>query len=205
VLQQFVRQGYVIAAPTFPLSHGGAPGGASIPAYVNQPADVSFVLTQMLRLARGHHFLTRTVDRHDLGTMGHSLGAITTLGVATNSCCIDRRFDAAAIWSGITLPYPGGTFFSKPTAPLLFVHGTADGTIPYAAGAAAFRLADTPKALLTLNGAPHVFFFPPWSDPFVKSTTDFLDKYLKHKRGALKRLVADGTVPGTSSVQLQLR
>ena len=82
VLARFVSRGYVVAAPTFPLSSGGAPGGPKGGDYVNQPADVSFVLSKVLRLTRGHHGLTRTIDRHEIGVAGHSLGAITTLGVA---------------------------------------------------------------------------------------------------------------------------
>jgi dienelactone hydrolase len=205
VLEQFVRQGYVIAAPTFPLSNGSAPGGADLGDYVNQPADVSFVLTRTLRLARGHGFLAKTVDRHEIGVMGHSLGAITTFGVATNSCCLDRRIDAAAEWSGIELPFGSGTFFTKPTPPLLLVHGNADGTVPYAGSTSAYNQAPPPKVLLTLLGGPHVFFTSPWFNPFVKTTTDFLNGYLKHRRSALRRLASDGTVAGATSIQLKLR
>jgi dienelactone hydrolase len=205
VLEQFVRQGYVIAAPTFPLSNGAAPGGPALGDYVNQPGDVSFVLTRMLRLARGHAFLAKTVDRHDIGVMGHSLGAITTLGVATNSCCLDRRIDAAAVWSGVELPFGSGTYFTKPTPPIMFVHGNADGTVPYVGGTSAYNQAPAPKVLLTLLGGPHTFFKPPWFEPFVRTTTDFLGGYLKHQRSALRRLAADGTVAGATSIQLKLR
>jgi dienelactone hydrolase len=205
LLEQFVRQGYVIAAPTFPLSNGSAPGGAALGDYVHQPADVSFVLTRTLRLARGHAFLAKTVDRSEIGAMGHSLGAITTLGVAANSCCLDRRIDAAAALSGIELPFGSGTFFSKPTPPLLLVHGNADGTVPYGGSTSAYNQAPAPKVLLTLIGAPHVFFAAPWLDPSVRTTTDFLDGYLKHRRSALRRLSTDGTVAGVTSIQLKLR
>jgi predicted dienelactone hydrolase len=205
VLEPFVRAGYVIAAPTFPLSSGGAPGGSQLGDYPNQPGDVSFVLTRTLRLARRHGFLAKTVDRHEIGVMGHSLGAITTLGVAANSCCLDRRIDAAAEWSGIELPFGSGTFFTKRTPPFLFVHGDADGTVPYGGSTSAYAQAPAPKVLLTLLGGPHVFFRPPWFDPFLRTTTDFLDGYLKHRHRALRRLATDGSVPGATSITLQLR
>jgi dienelactone hydrolase len=205
VLERFVRQGYVIAAPTFPLSNGGAPGGPKLIDYVNQPADVSFVLTRTLRLARGHGFLARSVDRHDIGVMGHSLGAITTLGIATNSCCLDPRIDAASAWSGIQLPFGSGTYFSRRTPPLMLVHGDADRTVPYAGSTQVYAAAPSPKVLLTLLGGPHTFFIAPWFDPFVRTTTDFLNGYLKHDRQALRRLATDGTVPGATSVKLSLR
>ena len=123
LLELLVRRGYVVAAPTFPLSSSGAPGGPKLGDYVNQPGDVSYVITRVLRLRRNHRGLAKTISRDHIGVGGHSLGAITTFGVATNSCCLDRRIDAAVPISGILLPYPNGTFFSKPTPPLLVIHG----------------------------------------------------------------------------------
>jgi predicted dienelactone hydrolase len=205
VLEPFVRRGYVIAAPTFPLSNGNAPGGPDLGDYVNQPGDVSFVMTRVLRLSRGNGFLARTVDRREIGAMGHSLGAVTTLGVATNSCCLDRRIDAAVALSGIEAPFGSGRFFSKPTPPLMLVHGDSDGTVPFQASTGVYADAPAPKALLTLIGGPHVFFTAPWANPFTRSVTDFLDGYLKHSRSALKRLRADGTVAGVSSLREKLR
>ncbi len=204
VLARFVNQGYVVAAPTFPLSSGGAPGGPKGGDYINQPADVSFVLTRVLRLARRGHGLRRTVDRHEIGVAGHSLGAITTLGVAANSCCLDPRIDAASEWSGALLPFPGGSLFPKRTPPFLFVHGEADGTLPYSGSAAGYAQAAAPKAFLTLEDAPHVFFYGNWLQPFVDTTTDFFDGFLKGKRRALGRMAADGNVPDAASLQQDL-
>ncbi len=205
VLDRFVSRGYVVAAPTFPLSSGGAPGGPKAGDYLNQPADVSFVLTRVLRLARQGHGLRRTIDRGDIGAAGHSLGAITTLGVAANSCCLDRRIDAASEWSGALLPFPGGSFFPKRTPPFLFVHGEADGTLPYSGSAAGYAQASPPKAFLTLEDAPHVFFYGSWMEPFVDTTTDFFDGFLKDKHRALHQMATDGNVPGAASLQQDLR
>jgi dienelactone hydrolase len=204
LLDRFVREGFVIAAPTFPLSSSGSPGGATIFDYVNQPGDVSFVLTRVLRLARHRSGLRKAINRHEIGVAGHSLGAITTLGVATNSCCEDPRIDAAVSLSGIELPFPGGSFFSKPTPPLMLVHGNDDHTVPYPGSVNAYNQAPAPKVLLTLEQAGHVPFGAPWIDPTVRSVTDFLDGYLERDRKALRRLSADGTVPGVSSVQEDL-
>src|SRR4051794_18072237 len=57
LLERFAAQGYVVAAPTFPLSNGAAPGGPKLGDYVNQPADVSFVIGQVLRLSRADRSL----------------------------------------------------------------------------------------------------------------------------------------------------
>ena len=200
----FVQAGYVVALPTFPLSNGAAPGGPTIVDYVNQPGDVSFVITQMLRLdhTKGDP-LRHVIDDDEIGVAGHSLGAITTLGVAANTCCQDRRIDAAVSFSGIEL-FPNGKWFAQPTPPLLLVHGNADGTVPYGASVSIYGQAPPPKAFLTLVGAPHTPFRTPWLDPTVKTVVDFLDGYLKHDGGALRRLARDGSNPGVTTLQQDL-
>src|SRR5438067_1920033 len=48
LLQSWARAGYVVAAPTFPLTNPGAPGGPNEDDVVNQPADVRFVIDRLL-------------------------------------------------------------------------------------------------------------------------------------------------------------
>ena len=204
LLDRLAREGFVVAAPSFPLTSTGAPGGLKLGDYVNQPGDVSFVITQVLALARADRSLGKTIDPHEIGAIGHSLGAITTLGVAANSCCLDRRLDAAVSLSGIELPFGGGTFFSEPTPPLMLVHGTADHTVPYQGSVNAYAQAPSPKAFLTLVGAPHTWFFPPWIDPATQSIVAFLDGFLDHDPQAIRGLAADGDVAGVSSLQEDL-
>jgi predicted dienelactone hydrolase len=100
LLRRIAAHGYVVAAPTFPLSNGAAPGGPRLVDYVNQPADVSFVITKMLAANRGHGALSHLMNPKAVGAMGHSLGAITTLGVTYNRCCLDPRIKAAVPISG---------------------------------------------------------------------------------------------------------
>ena len=122
----------MIAAPSFPLSNHDAPGGATIGNFPDQPGDVSYVITAMLRLdhstAGGFHDL---LDTHLIGAVGHSLGAVTVLGVAYNSCCTDRRVVAAVSIDGVEIPFGTGRFFTGPRIPLLLLHGDADQTVPY--------------------------------------------------------------------------
>jgi pimeloyl-ACP methyl ester carboxylesterase len=205
LLALIARRGYVVAAPTFPLSSGGAPGGPTIVDYVNQPRDVSFLITRLLDLDRNDAAFRREINPKRIGVAGHSLGAITTLGVATNSAVEDRRIDAAVSFSGIELPFGAGSFFSKPTPPLLLVHGDADRTVPYGASVNVYGHAPPPKAFLTLINAPHTPFLGPWLDPTIRTVVDFLDGYLKHDHEALERLTRDGNVPGASSLQQDLR
>jgi fermentation-respiration switch protein FrsA (DUF1100 family) len=204
--EPLVRAGFVVAAPTFPLSSAGAPGGTTVSDYANQPGDVSFVIGQVLALARKDRTLRKTIDRREIGVYGNSLGAITTLGIAANSCCLDPRIDAAVPMWGAEFPYPGGSYFSEPTPPLLLVHGTADQNplTPYTGSLIAYEQAASPKAFLTLVGAPHNPFFPPWYDPMMRSVLDFLDGFLDHDPQAIRRLPRDANVSGVASLQEDL-
>ena len=209
LLRVWAAAGYVIAAPTFPLSSTGAPGDVKLFDYVNQPADVSFVIDEMLERNRTEGDpLYRRIARRHIAAGGHSLGAITTFGVAYNSCCQDRRIDAAIPFSGITLPFPDGAFFTDlvyPAAALLLVHGDQDGTVPYVGSTRAYAQASAPKYLETLVGGPHTPFRPPWLGPVVASVTDFLDRYLKGEPGAGAALDRDAQVEGVSVLESQPR
>ena len=59
LLDTWARAGYVVAAPVFPLGNANAPGGPDESDLVNQPGDMSFVIT---RLTRARHPLQGLVD-----------------------------------------------------------------------------------------------------------------------------------------------
>jgi dienelactone hydrolase len=203
VLRKWAAEGYVIAVPTFPLSSAVSPGGPNIFDYVNQPGDVSFLISQMLAQNKDPSSpLFHNIDTKDIGVAGHSLGAITTLGVAYNSCCQDPRIDAAVPISGIELPFPGGSYFTGPAVPLLLIHGTADGTVPYGASVGAYAQADAPKFFLTLTGAPHVPFFGPWAPVIDNTVIAFFNAYLGHD--SVDRIAEAGSVDGVSTFQQAL-
>lgn len=213
LLRQWAAAGYVIAAASFPLSHHDAPGGATIGNYPDQPGDVSYVITAMLRLdhsaAGGFHDL---LDTSRIGVVGHSLGAVTVLGAAYNSCCADRRIRAAVSIDGVEIPFGTGRFFTGPRIPLLLLHGDADQTVPYVSSQHLFGDAPTPKFFVTLHGAPHTAFrqandatspAPPWEPVIVASVLDFLNRYLKDQPGGLVELQRDATLTGVASLQAQ--
>jgi predicted dienelactone hydrolase len=203
-LSAWAAHGYVIAAPNFPLSSANAPGGPTIVDYANQPGDVSFVITKVVELNnRRSSPLAGLINVNSIGVVGHSLGAITTLGVADNSCCQDPRISAAVTIAGLELPFPGGTYFVGHDAPLLLIHGTADQTIGYSSSQTLFADAQAPKFFLTLQGAPHSPFFDPWAPVITNTVLAFLDHYLGHDEGTAQIRKA-GTVPGVSSIQIRL-
>jgi len=200
LLRGIAAAGYVVVAPTFPLTNRSAPGGARLVDYVNQPADVSFVIDEMLRLDRRPGRLRGTIDTDRVGVTGHSLGAITTLGLTYNACCTDDRIDAAVPISGLQLPFRDQPW-TWPAVPLLLVHGDQDQTVPYDGSAAAYAAASPPKFLLTLVGAPHTPFTGAWQPVVTDTIVDFFDRYLEGERAALGRLEADGNVAGVATLQ----
>jgi alpha-beta hydrolase superfamily lysophospholipase len=204
LLQRWVQAGYVVAAITFPLS--SFPGGDAAD-YVNQPGDVSFVLTQVLKLdgERSTPFY-QLINAREVAAAGHSLGAITTLGVAYNSCCIDPRLDAAVPMSGIEAPFPNGSFTNPPPTPMLLIHGGADTTVPVFGSENAYSNALPPKVFVLIPAAGHVqVLFGPGGDDTTTAVLDFLDGVLRHHHRSVVDLKSDVEAGGTATVAEQLK
>ena len=198
ILQAWAAAGYVVAAPDFPLSSGGAEGGPSSGDYINQPADESFVVDQVLDLNRGaSSVLHNLVDPTRIGASGQSLGGMTTFGVAFNTCCRDQRISAAVPMAGQLVPFPGGEYDPEIGPPVLIIHGDADDTVDYASATEAYVLLLPPKLLLTHQGGGHILPYVGSSDAAavaatIDASTAFFDLFLKHERGARERFLAVG-------------
>jgi dienelactone hydrolase len=129
-LQDWAQAGYVVAAPAFPLTRFEAGFGD----YVNQPADVSFVIDRLLARARdADDPFHEHIDGARVAVAGHSLGGITAIGVTFHSCCRDPRIDAVVELAGFDLSFPGGDYTDWPATPLLAVQGARDALTPVAA------------------------------------------------------------------------
>ena len=211
VIKTFVSAGYVVAAPDYPLSNANAPGGANFGRAIgdtkNQPADASFVISEAIKLDKDGKQLGG-IDAKRIGASGHSLGGITTYGLAYSACCRDKRIKAAIPMSGLAgVVEPGDQYFQDGATPLLGTHGNADGTVPYAAGKQAYTNAQPPKFLLTFIGAGHVSPFLGGNDAqatvLKKSTVDFWDRYLKGDKAALDKLRTDGNLAGSTTLEEQ--
>jgi dienelactone hydrolase len=198
LLQSWARAGYVVAAPIFPLTNENAPGGADENDIVNQPADMSFIITQILAgSALTHGILAQLVDPHEIAVSGQSDGGETALGVAYDSYYLDPRVRAAVILSGAKLG--PGIYFPRPSPPLLATQGTADVVNLPRNTYAFFRAARQPKFLLRLLGAPHLGPYTneePQLGIIERVTVAFLDRYLKTLPGAQGRLWQAGEVSG---------
>jgi dienelactone hydrolase len=205
LLRAWARAGYVVAAPIFPLENANAPGGPNESDLVNQPRDMSLVITRMLQAsAVPGGFFAGLVDRRRIAVSGQSDGGETALAVAYDRYFIDRRVRAAIILSGAVIPGVSGFDFPSPSPPLLATQGTADTINPPSFTHAFYDIAPPPKYLLNMFGAPHL---PPYTyeQPQLgiveRVTIAFMDRYVKGLPGALRRMLAAGDVSGVSAVQ----
>ncbi|HET6865149.1 MAG TPA: hypothetical protein VFH80_04465 [Solirubrobacteraceae bacterium] len=205
LLEAWAGAGYVVAAPIFPLGNANAPGGPNESDIVNQPRDMSFVISRMLALDAGRRGLFGgLIDRREIAVSGQSDGGETALGVAYDRHFLDRRVRAAVILSGAEIPGVGGFDFPAPSPPLLAAQGTADTTNLPIHTYQFFNAAPRPKFLLELLGASHL---PPYTNAqpqltiVERVTIAFLDRYLKNDRRAMSRIVASGNVRGVATLR----
>jgi predicted dienelactone hydrolase len=180
LLDAWAQAGYVVAAPVFPLESANAPGGPVRSDLVDEPRDVSFVITRLLALnARPHGVLAGRIDPSRIAVAGHSDGGVVALAVAYDRRFRDPRLRAAIVLSGA--PLPGMGPFPVRGPPLLAIQGTADPFNAPTTTASFFRLARPPKFLLWLLGATHRTPYTvqgPQLDIVERATLAFLDHYL---------------------------
>ena len=206
-LHYWAAAGFVAVAPSFPLTNTDAPGGPNIADAVNEPADVSFVISGMLHLPAREADVQRIIDPAAVAVMGTSLGAGVAHEVAYNTRSRDPRVKAAVeVAGGCTACAgngldPSGTYFAGASVPLMLIHGTADPVVPYQGSVQEFARAPSPKYLVTLMGAKHVQFDQPWETIAARSTIDFFDRYLAHDDDGLRKLMADASVPNLASLE----
>jgi dienelactone hydrolase len=205
LLQAWAQAGYVVAAPIFPLENAGAPGGPNENDLVNQPRDMSFVITQMLTANRvPASFLHGRLDPSRIAVTGQSDGGETALAVAYDRQFVDRRVRAAVILSGAKIPGVGGFDFPAPSPPLLATQGTADTINPPSFTHAFFDNAPRPKFLLDLLGAPHLGPYTgeqPFASIVARVTIAFMDHYLKGQSRGLARMGTAGDRQGVSVLE----
>ena len=203
LLTDIAAAGYVVAAPAYPLSQRGAPGGATAKEVGTQPADASFVITKTIAASNDPGWLHGLVDPNHIGAAGHSLGGITTYNLAYNATCADPRLKAAVVMSGTAAGCPGDYFTGK-VVPLLETHGDSDQTLNYKLGRSSFAKAPDPKYFFTIIGGRH-------SSEELGGTTEkqraltqaiigFLDNYLKGDAAGLTAMQA-AAKPGIATLE----
>lgn len=207
LLRAWTRAGYVVAAPVFPLESSAAPGGPDETDLVNEPADISFVVSRLLAAAAAPRgTLSGLIDPARIAVAGQSDGGIAALAAAYGRRTRDPRIKAAVILSGAETSGFGGYGFRAGEPPLLAVQGTADpinlprNTYEY------FRAASRPKYLLRLLGAGHL---PPYTTQTAqlalveRTTIAFLGGYLDGTPGTPARIAAAAAAPRLAALTAQ--
>ena len=157
IKRHLASHGYVVVAPEFPLSHGGAPGGPTIGDMGNQPADLDFVMDEALHLPGSLASISAAIDAGRRGIAGLSLGGGTTLIAAFHP-----RLHLDAIQAAVALA-PASCFFGpglyEHALPTMIIAGDADELVPLEHGPArAFSFAPPPLTLVRLAGGNHLGF-----------------------------------------------
>lgn len=211
LLSSWAAAGYVVAAPTFPLTSCDVPGGAEEADILNQPADVAFVARQLVAATAGTldvpgaAVLRGRIDTAEIAVAGQSDGGDTVAALAANTCCMTLPVEALLVLSGAELSSYGGRYFPPGSPPMLVVQGTADSVNPPAASLSLYQDDEAgPKALVLLDGADHRTPYEgsgPTEEVVSEVTVAFLDRWLGHEPGAAAALARAGDQPGIDSLQ----
>ena len=158
--QYLVKAGYVVAVPNI---------GAST-NYLN----LARIIKQTVDAILADSTLAPGVLPNRIGYTGGSQGGIT--GIALQDPTVrDPRIKCFVLrCARVSGSNPSWT--NAP--PLLFIHGTADNTIPYSQGMAAYTAATAPKGFITLPGAGHDMIEPTPTNIVQEATKAFFSRFL---------------------------
>jgi len=208
LLRSWASAGYVVAAVNFPRTNCHLGSAAYEPDLVNQPADVSYLLSRLLGLdAQPGNVLSGLLNRDEIAAAGQSDGGDTVAVLVANGCCIDHRLKTAVVLSGAEWPPMPGRYFADgagQTPPMIFVQGSADTINPPWTSLQLYQ-ADTAPAryYLDLFGASHMGPYTgtnPAEQLVARVTLAFFDRYLLGQAGALATMTRDGNVSGAAAL-----
>lgn len=204
ILDYWASEGYVVAAPQFPLSQNDSIGGPWEADILNQPGDLSaaigFMVAQNAKASSIFHGLVNTSE---IAVSGQSDGADAALAVGYNTCCRNSSVKAVVSLSGAELSSYPGKYFTSPGPALLVVQGTDDSVNVPSDSKTVFDAARSPKYYLTLIGADHLEGYQDvnaYSNAVEIVSSSFFNYFLKGEKGALKVMAEYGNVSGSASL-----
>jgi fermentation-respiration switch protein FrsA (DUF1100 family) len=191
LLTGWAKAGFAVAAPAYPHTAGGVSDYNALDV-INQPADASYVLTELLKRYPDQ------IDTDRIAAAGHSAGGVTTLGMFTGTR--DTRLKAAVVLAGrqlVTTPLEGAA------TPILFVHGKRDDTVAIADARAVYDAMTWPKAFMTVTDGNHVATGTELR-PISATSTDFWRWSLYGDEPSKSRLESDATAGGLATFEESL-
>jgi hypothetical protein len=158
-LHDIAAQGYIVAAPTFPIEASiPGMGGAqrSNTEIIYQIYDMSAVISQMVAYSKTPgNFLNTAMNQTQIGVIGHSDGGMTVAGMTMSSSYVDSRIKTAVVMSGAG-PY-GLTWRNRKVVPLLMEQANKDPYNSPSSAAWLFNHVTGPRGYLDLNGVYHIW------------------------------------------------
>jgi len=215
--------GFVVAAPPHPGNTTAdcfpcEDRAVMLDSGANRPADISFVLDELLRLNKaGGDPLSGAIDGSRVGMSGHSFGAYTTIMVEPEG----DRFRARLAMSAPDIPVVMGGATRSIAVPTMIMSGDLDDVLPPTQQRSLFRqMTVSPRYLLTIRGAGHLSFsdvcIPAFAgcrpgDVGVDVAHDLINRYgiaflLTYVAGDDRyRAYLDGSHPADSGVILEAK
>ena len=204
LLRIWASAGDVVAAVTFPNTNCQLGTAANEQDLVNQPADMSFVLSSLLTLgAQPDNLLSGLLNSQEIAAAGQSDGGDTVAALVANTCCTDDRVKAAAVLSGAEWPPMPGRYFAHAAPPMLFVQGNADAINPPSASVQLYGTDAGTRYYLNLPGTGHLTPYEganPVEAVVGRVTLAFFDRYVLAQTGAEAAMTQAGNVGGTASL-----
>ena len=154
--QTLARAGVVVAAPAFPVSNREiGVGGTSIGDFVEQPADLRFVLDALLAAAEDEDSpLWKRFDPTRVAGLGHSMGGATLLALTSLDGGEPRIRAEAYLSAAVALTGLVGEPLDLTGRPTLVMHGL-DDALPIGMSEDLYADLSEPRWFLGIAGAGH--------------------------------------------------
>jgi predicted dienelactone hydrolase len=154
LLHELAADGFVVAAPEFPMSSTVFDGAADEYDIPDQARDLSFLITAMTSPDAPTQ-LAEMIAPGPVGVIGHSDGAVTALLAAYAPRYTDSRIGAVVAVSGDFDTF-GGEWFSTNDPPLLAIHGEYDEINPFESSQLLVGNDPGPAMLVGVQGQSHL-------------------------------------------------
>lgn len=200
LIVELAAQGFVVAAPDFPISSLVFPGPASQADLPNQALDIRFLIDTFQNPDALPVVLRGRIAPGKVSVAGHSDGGVTVAAASGNSCCLDRRIGASVALAGDQggSLFRHGDWFQPDAPPQMFIHGTADRDVPYSYSQKLYDDTVVTKYLVSIPGGVHwdPFVTGPERAAVVRLMTDFFRAYTLGDARALARIPIDANQGG---------